>query len=269
MHRNGRSITAMVVLVSAGAAFSQAPATGGERELVVFAAASLRDAFTELASKLEAANPGVRVRFNFAGSQDLRTQLEHGARADVFASADQKHMDGAKATGLVKADRILVTNVPVLIVPAGNPAGLKAFADLPRARRLVIGAPEVPVGAYTLQILDRASRTLGAQFRKDVEARVVSRELNVRQVLAKVMLGEADAGIVYRTDAQSASDRVGQIPVPEDINVIAVYPIAVLVGAPSPKLAEQWINLATSPEGQAVLSRFGFTPAASAAAHRP
>ncbi|HMK74219.1 MAG TPA: molybdate ABC transporter substrate-binding protein [Myxococcaceae bacterium] len=260
---------AVVLAFTSAAAFGQTPPPGGERELVVFAAASLRDAFTELASRLEATNPGVRVRFNFAGSQDLRTQLEHGARADVFASADQKHMDGAKAAGLVKADRLLVTNLPVVVVPVSNPAGLKAFADLPRAKRVVIGTPEVPIGSYTLEILDRASRTLGAGFRKDVEARVVSRELNVRQILAKVVLAEADAGFVYRTDAQSAAEKVTQIPIPQEFNVVAVYPIAILEKAPAPKLAEQWMTLVTSPEGQAVLSRFGFTPAASAAAHRP
>lgn len=262
-------VAATGTVLAAAAALPQAAPARVEKELVVFAAASLREAFTELAGRLEAQNPGVRVRFNFAGSQELRTQLEQGARADVFASADTKHMDGAKAAGLVRTDRIFVTNVPVVIVPASNPAALRTFADLPRAKKLVVGAPEVPIGAYTLQILDRAAAALGPAFRQEVEAHVVSRELNVKQVVAKVSLAEADAGFVYRTDALGAGDRVTQIAIPTDLNVVAVYPIAVLEKAPATKLAEQWVKLVTSPEGQAVLSRFGFTPAAAAAAHRP
>jgi len=251
----------LVLLVAAALAPRPLAASGSAGpELVVFAAASLREAFAQAASSFEKDRPGVHVRFNFAGSQELRTQLEQGAMADVFASADEHQMEGARAAGLVEAERILATNAPVVIVPRANPAGVRAFAELPRARRLVIGAPEVPIGRYTLQILDRASQRLGAGFRAEVEARVVSRELNVKQVLAKVALGEADAGIVYATDARAAADRVTVVAIPAELNVVAVYPIAVLRRAPQPALAQEWLALLGSPEGQTLLAGFGFGP---------
>src|SRR5215813_2573391 len=155
---------------------------GGREErvtLTVFAAASLRDVFGTLGATFEKQHPGLRLRFNFGGSQDLRTQLEHGALADVFASADRKQMELALARGLVDPPSIFATNTPVIAVPAGNPAKIRGLADLASVGRLVIGAPEVPIGAYTLQILDRARTAAGADFPDRVQARVVSRELNV------------------------------------------------------------------------------------------
>lgn len=238
---------------------------GGAREdatLTVFAAASLRDVFGTLGATFERDHPGVQVRFSFAGSQELRTQLEHGAPADVFASADTRQMDAVRAEGLVGAPRLLATNAPVIIVPADNPAKVRALADLATVKRLVIGAPEVPIGAYTLQVLERARGQAGAEFPQRVQARVVSRELNVRQVLTKVTLGEADAGIVYRTDARSAGDRVRVVEIPPEVNVVAEYPVATLARAPHPELARAWLALVTGPEGQAALVKAGFGPAA-------
>ena len=238
-------------------------ADAGPREgvtLTVFAAASLRDVFGALGTRFERAHPGVKVRFNFAGSQELRTQLEHGAPADVFASADTRHMEAARAGNLVEAPRLFATNAPVVVVPADNPARVHALPDLAMVERLVLGTPEVPIGAYTLQILERAGARLGAQFPARVQARVVSRELNVRQVLTKVVLGEADAGIVYRTDARSAGDRVRTVEIPPEVNVLAEYPLAVLARAPHPELARAWVALVTGAEGQAALSNAGFGP---------
>jgi len=180
----------------------------GPRELEVYAAASLREAFGELGRQFEAKHPGTKLVFNLAGSQELRTQIENGAPADVFASADQKHMQALLAAKLAGKPRIFARNEPVLVVPEGNPARIRGLRDLPGAKRIVVGVPEVPIGAYTLRILDAASERYGGDFRERVEARVVSRELNVRQVLAKVGLGEADAAIVYRTDAATAKDKV-------------------------------------------------------------
>jgi len=134
------------------------PLTTRAEDLTVFAAASLREPFEELGLALEKSTPGLIVRFNFAGSQELRAQIEHGAQADVFASADRKHMAALEKLSLVAGPRIFARNQPVVVVPKGNPASVRAFADLPKARRLVIGAPEVPIGAYTLQILDKAGR---------------------------------------------------------------------------------------------------------------
>jgi len=231
---------------------------GKGRELTVFAAASLREAFGKLGESFERGHPGVHVRFNFAGSQELRTQMENGAPADVFASADLKQFDAARGGGLVGAPRIFATNEPVIVVPRANPARVASLADLPKVTRLVIGTPEVPIGAYTLQILDKARARYGTDFRTRVEARVVSRELNVRQVLNKVSLGEADAGIVYRTDARSAKDGVLTFDIPADLNVVAEYPIAATLRAPAPDLAKDWVQLVTGPSGQSTLAEFGF-----------
>jgi molybdate transport system substrate-binding protein len=255
-----RALSLLALLASAAGWAADAGAKTGERDVVTFAAASLREACTELQSPFEQAHPGVHLRFNFAGSQELRTQLENGAPADVFISADTKQMDAAAEAGLVGQELRLLSNSPVLIVPSSNPAGLKRFADLPSVKRLVIGTPEVPIGNYTLQVLDKASATLGSDFRSRVEARVVSRELNVKQVLAKVVLGEADAGIVYASDAASAGAQVQVVPIPAEFNVVAHYPMAVVKRASFPEVANAYVQFLASPAARAVFVRFGFGP---------
>jgi len=242
-------------LLAAGATPSAGP-----REVVVFQAASLKDVFARLATRFEIDNAGAKVVANAAGSQELRAQIEHGAAADVFASADRKHMDALVTQGLVTATAVFTCNEPVVVVRAGLTPPLLTFAELPRAERVVIGAPEVPIGAYTLQVLRKAATKLGADFPARVEARVVSRELNVRQVLAKVTLGEADVGIVYRSDALTAGDKVRVVAIPADANVLAEYPIAALKAAPHPELARRWIDLVHSPAGVAALREAGFVP---------
>ncbi len=217
-------------------------------ELTVFAASSLREVFSELARQFEEQHQGVKVALQFAGSQELRVQLDNGAAADVFASADEKQM--ALLGGQAPRPRIFAHNQPVLVVPRDNPAGLRVFQDLPKAHRIVLGAAEVPIGAYSDRILAAAHLELGS--------RVVSRELNVRQVLAKVELGEADAAIVYRTDAARRAVQV--IPIPPELNVTAHYPVAVLANSRQPALAAQFVELLRSPAGAATLARFGFTP---------
>ena len=212
--------------------------------LSVFAASSLRESFTELARAFELKHPGVHVELQFAGSQDLRVQLDNGARADVFASADLEHM-----RGIGRDLQIFARNEPVLVVPAPNPAGLKQFGDLPKAKRVVLGAPQVPIGEYTEHIL--AAQDPG--FRRQVLAHTVSRELNVRQVLAKVSLGEADAAIVYRTDALAEGKKVQAFEIPGA--PLAAYPIAALNDGP---LAAEFVKLVLSPEGRAILKAFGF-----------
>ena len=227
-------------------------------QLTVFAASSLRDAFQDLGRSFEEQHPGTSVSFNFAGSQELRTQVEHGARADVLASADPRTLHALADAGLALPPQVFARNEPVIVVPAGNPAGIHSLADLPRARRLVIGAPEVPIGEYTVRILEAASRRYGPAFGAAVEARVASRELNVRQVLGKVALGEADAAIVYRTDALASRGAVEVISIPPELNVVAEYPIAALRGAPSPGLARAFVELVLSSAGRAALARHGF-----------
>ena len=236
----------------------------GERALVVFAAASLRDGFEALGEDFGRAHDDVRVIFNFAGSQELRTQLEHGAAADVFASADRAHMAALARQELVRQDVVFARGELVVVVPAGE-HGIATFRDLPAAERLVIGAPDVPVGRYTGQVLARAAARWPG-FEQRVMSRVVSRELNVRQVLAKVVLGEADAGIVYRTDTAAAAGKVDLVPIPADLNAVADYPIAVLASAPHPALAAAWVAHVRSPAGQQALAAAGFVPAFDAAA---
>lgn len=247
---------------------SAAPAAATEHELVVFAAASLRDAFTGLGDDFKRSHAGIQLTFNFAGTQELRTQLEQGATVDVFASADQKHMQELVAAGRVTGPVVFARNEPVLVVAKDAAEKIHGLADLPSAERIVIGTPEVPIGRYTLQILDRAAASLGADFRSKVEAKVVSRELNVKQVLAKVRLGEAQAGVVYRTDAKSVAE-VTTLEIPQDVNVIAQYPIAIVKDAPHPGLARAWVELVVSDAGQATLKNAGFLPPAAAAPVAP
>jgi molybdate transport system substrate-binding protein len=260
-----RSVAAALVMSFASAA-AAAPATPAAPvapaakpgELIVFQAASLKDAFAKLAQTFEKDNAGVKVIANSAGSQELRAQIEHGAAADLMASADRKHMDALAAQGLVLAPSIFTCNEAVVVVRTALAPTIKTLADLPRAERIVIGAPDVPIGAYTLKVLDRAAAKLGADFPKRVQAKVASRELNVRQVLAKVVLGEADAGVVYRSDAIAAAGKVAVVSIPPEQNVIAEYPIAALKAAPHPDLARRFIELVKSPAGAAALREAGF-----------
>lgn len=229
-----------------------------EGELVVFAAASLRDAFNALGGAFERLHPKVEVTFNFAGTQELGTQLEHGAVADVIASADQHQMQELVRASRAGSSVIFARNEPVVILANEVRDSIRSFAELPNATRIVIGTPEVPIGRYTLEILDRAADALGTDFRSRIESRVVSRELNVRQVLAKVSLGEAQAGFVYRTDAESALDRVTVLSIPAEVNVIADYPIALVTPAPHPLLGRAWVDAVLSQAGQRTLRDAGF-----------
>jgi molybdate transport system substrate-binding protein len=264
--RTAFCVASLLAAVSAAFAQSQPAAGGEERELIVFAAASLREAFEKMSEAFKREHPGVEVTFNFAGSQELRVQIESGAAVDVFASADRRNLNALRAGRWVEAERIFARNEPVLAVPSAGGGAIFSFEDLPKAKRIVVAAPEVPIGGYTVQTLERAYRQYGDQFRKQVQGRIASNELNVRQVLAKVRLGEADAGIVYRSDVASIGTGVRAIRIPEELNVTAEYPVAMARAARHRKLAAAWIDLMTSPQGQMILGRFGFlsgTPGAS------
>ncbi|MEY2931852.1 MAG: hypothetical protein RL033_2601 [Pseudomonadota bacterium] len=225
---------------------------------MIFAAASLRDAFGNLRDEFVKTNPTVEITFNFAGTQELRTQLEHGAPVDVFASADKKNMDALEQGSKVSKAAVFARNEPVIVVAKEKQGKVSGLADLPKLDRLVVGTPEVPIGRYTVQILGNAGKTLGADFAASFDKKVASRELDVRQVLNKVVLGEADAGIVYRTDANSAKDKVGVVTIPAELNVIAEYPIAVTSAAAHPTPAGAWVKFVLSPAGQEVLNAAGF-----------
>lgn len=225
--------------------------------LLVYAASSLKDAFEELEEAFERENPGVDIRLNFAGSQVLRLQIEQGAPADVYASANEDHMAALQRAGFMGDASIFASNSLALIVPQENPAGIARFEELSDAQRLVVGTGNVPVGEYTEALLKDAEKTLGAAFREAVTSSVVSRESNVRLVRGKVELGEADAAIVYRTDAVS-SDAVGMIDIPSELNQVAHYPMAVASGSKNESLARSWVHFVQSPAGQRILTRHGF-----------
>jgi molybdate transport system substrate-binding protein len=236
-------------------------------ELTVFAAASLTDAVTELGEAFEAAHPGVNFVFNFGSSSQLATQLAEGATADVFASANEKQMQVAVDAGRIAGEPLsFTTNQLVVIVPADNPGRIATLDDLATPGiRLVLATPGVPVRDYGDQMLENlaADPAYGPAFRDAVYANLVSEEDNVRQVAAKVALGEADAGIVYVSDVTpDIRDAVQQIAIPEQYNVIATYPIGLIADAPHPEQAQAFINFVLDEEGQAILARwrFGRTP---------
>jgi molybdate transport system substrate-binding protein len=234
--------------------------------LTVFTAASLTEAFQEIAATLEQGNPGTKVTFNFAGSPTLRTQLAQGARADVFASADEPNMQGAQQDGTIAGEaRMFARNLLVVIMPAPNPAGIATLQDLAQSGlKLVLTRKEVPVGNYARQSLDKMSQdaAFGRDFATRVLANLVSEETNVKQVVTKVQLGEADAGIVYASDVTPAVRGVLQVlPIPEPLNVVARYPIAVVKDAANAAGARTFIEYVLSPAGQAILTRHGFLAA--------
>ncbi len=267
-------LVAAVLAVSgcaAPAAATQLPlptpvATAAEAStLTIFAAASLTDAFNELGQNFTTAHPGVEVVFNFAGSNQLATQIGEGAPADVFASANAAQMSAAIDSGRIVTGTQLtfVGNRLVVVMPSDNPSGLTELQDLAKPRlKIVLAAKEVPVGQYALDFLDKAEAdgSLGAGYKDKVLANVVSYEENVRGVLTKVALGEADAGIVYASDSASAPAEVATIAIPDPLNTIARYPIAPLADSAQLELAQQFVDYVLSADGQQVLAKYGFIP---------
>jgi molybdate transport system substrate-binding protein len=248
-------------------ATAQPTAIPQRRTLTVFAASSLTEAFTEMGKNFQAANPGVKVIFDFAGSGTLRTQLEQGAVADIFASANQTEMDTLVKDNLVAANssQLCLTNSLLVILPASNQANIKTLQDLARPGiKLVLGDTTVPAGKYARQILVNLDKDppFASNFSAQVLANVVSNETDVKQVVAKVQLGEADAGIVYVSDAVAAPE-LKTIQFPAADNVIAQYPIAALKSATQPDLAASFIAYVLSSDGQAILKKWGFTPIAT------
>ena len=261
----------LVLVASLALLLGTVPAHGAAdaaKPLEVYAAASLADAFNELGRLFEQRQPGIRVRFNFAGSQQLATQIEQGAAADVFASADERWMDYAKERGLVVGEPTLfVHNRLVVIVPRTNPARIGRLQDLAKGGiKLVLAADAVPVGRYSRTVIRNLFRIEG--FPTDYAPRtlknVVSEEENVKLVVSKVQLGEADAGFVYRSDISAAMQRyVRVLEVPASANVVAAYPIARVKDARAPEAAKAFLDLVLSAQGQQVLERHGLMPLAA------
>ncbi len=224
--------------------------------LTIFAASSLTEAFQDMRDLFLDAHPRTDITLVFAGSQTLRLQIEQGAPADIFASADPRHMIALMDSDLVSQARVIASNDLVVIVPPDNPAGIRSFWDLPRARRLVVGTKDVPVGVYTRQALRRATKVRGSDFSLALTGSIVSEENNARLLRAKVELGVADAAVVYRTDADAR--RVQSIPLPAAVNIRARYRMAVVTRAANVENARRWMHLVASGTGRHALRRRGF-----------
>jgi len=242
-----------------GTLTAETPVSGQESEtILVSAAASLTEVFTDMESRFEAENPGVDVDFNFAGSGSLRTQIEGGAPVDVFASASQSHMDILAGEGLIEnsSREDFAQNSLVLIVPSGSTLNISGIEDLtvPEVERIAIGNPETaPVGKYTTQSLTEAG------IWDQLEGKTVLAE-DVKQVLVYVERGEVDAGFVYMTDAKTAEPGTIEVVTTVPVTTPVSYPIAVVSASENKEVAQEFIDFVTGPEGQEILEEYGFTP---------
>lgn len=256
LSRRARALAAPVALVTAvalagcGSDDSKDSSSSEPKTLTVYAAASLTGTFTELGKQFEKDHPGVKVAFSFGGSSDLVAQIQQGAPADVFASADTKNMDKLTADDLEGEDpENFASNTLEIATPPDNPAKVATFADLAKPGvDLVICAPEVPCGSAAQTVAQSAGVTL----------KPVSEEQSVKDVLAKVTAGEADAGLVYVTDVKAAGDTVDGITFPESSSAVNVYPITTLDASKNGDLAEDFMKFVLSDQGQSVLAAAGF-----------
>lgn len=239
-----RSVTLGVALLAGSAAWGAT--------LTVFAAASLTEAFRTIGKDFEAAHPGTTVEFNFAGSSTLARQISEGAPADVFASADEENMKKVVDAGDVAGTpKPFVHNRLVVIVPRGNPKQVKSLSDLSRQGMTVsLAAPGVPVERYAAEAFTKAGAPVPS----------ASREADVKGVVTRVSMGEADGGVVYVTDVAPVKGKVETISIPDGQNVVASYPIAVLKGAPNAAGAKEFVAYVLSQRGQRVLADAGFLP---------
>lgn len=243
------SIMLVAGLVGCGSKSPSAPAVASGK-VVVFGAASLKPAFTRISQQFTSENPSSTVDFEFAGSSELATQLTQGATADVFASADTAQMDAVAKAGLLAGNPTnFASNTLVIVTSPDNPKRVTSFADLARpGLAVVICQQPVPCGAATRRIEDSTG----------VHLNPVSEEVSVTDVLNKVTSGQADAGLVYVTDARSAANKVATVNFPQAAAAVNVYPIAVLKNAPHATLAQKFVAMVTGDAGQNILAQYGF-----------
>ena len=227
--------------------------SGGDTTLTVYAASSLTKTFEQIGTEFEAQHDGVTVEFSFGGSSDLVSQIQEGAPADVFASADEANMEKLTAEDLEADDpQNFASNTLEIVTPPDNPAGITSFADLAKdGVNVVVCAPEVPCGAATVKVEEATG----------VDIQPVSEEQSVTDVLAKVTSGEADAGLVYVTDVLAAGEDVQGITFPESSEAVNTYPVVALKDAADADLAQEFVDLVLSDTGQSILEAAGFAPA--------
>ena len=268
MRRTLLLVAVVAVTSFVGCGGSSTGGGGGEQEgdtLRVFAATSLTDAFGELAKTFEEDNPGVEVRLNLESSTTLLSQIQQGAPADVYGSSAEEEMDKAVKDNLVAGEpKIFAKNREVIMVPKENPANIKSLRHLARPGvKLVLTEEGVPSTDYAIEILGKANAKYGSGFKEDVLSNVVSQEANVRAAVDRVAHGDYDGTFSYASDyTPDIRERVKVIEIPEDLNIVATYPVAALKGAESPELAQEWVDLVVSAEGQRVLKKWGFEPVA-------
>jgi len=249
-----------VLVLTTSAGFAQPP-----KELTVFTAASLTGAFGEIGELFEN-ETGIHVAFNFDGSQALRTQLENGAYADVFASANMRQMNAVVGEGLMNNSSIAIftKNKLSLIVPRDNPAKITNLSDLARPGiKIVMGTKDLPVGDYALQIIAKLGNdsAYGPDYEIKVLANVISQETIVTYVVTKVALGEADVGFAWVSDiTEDLASKVEKIAIPDEYNIIAEYPMGILLESKYPVESHEFMNLVMSDEGKAVMEKYGFAP---------
>ncbi|WP_280828708.1 molybdate ABC transporter substrate-binding protein [Mycobacterium sp. OTB74] len=243
-------VTVIAVLLGVSGVLSGCSSGHSGTVINVYAAASLKDSFTALGERFSKDNPGTSVQFNFAGSSALVTQLTQGAKADVFASADTNNMNNAVKAGVVAGAPVnFASNTLVIVTAPGNPKGINSFADLARpGLSVVVCARQVPCGSATQKVEKLVNTPL----------KPVSEETSVTDVLGKVTSGQADAGVVYRTDANSAGDKVAKVEFPQASSAVNVYPIAVLKSSSNADMAGRFVALVTGQVGQQALAQAGF-----------
>lgn len=251
-------VAAMVGFVVGGTATAETPAASTKKakptgSITVSAAASLTEVFNQMKIDFEKANKGTTITLNYAASSALATQIQGGAPADVFASADGSNMQKVVTTGQVTADPVDFTaNQLTIVVKPGNPKNVKRLADLATVGIVSQCAAAVPCGKYATQMLTQDGITIPADK--------VTLGQDVKATLAAVQTGDADAAIVYKTDAKAAGKTVAEVPIPASLNVLAVYPIAPIAASQNATLADAWITYVLSPAGQTTLKKFGFLP---------
>jgi molybdate transport system substrate-binding protein len=239
-------VAALVLVVACGSGSSTQPGV----TMSVFAAASLTDSFGALGAKFEQQHPNITVRFDFAGTPTLVMQIEQGAQSDVFASADMSNMNKLRADGYTSGTpQVFAHNRLEIAVAPGNPIGITSLADLAKPGVVYISAaPSVPAGKYALQALQKAGVTVTPR----------SLETDVKSVISKIELGEADAGIVYTTDVKAAGGKVQGVPIPPSYNVVATYPLVVVKDSKKAGVASEFIAFVLSVQGQSTLASYGF-----------
>ena len=245
------ALAAAAVAIAAPASAAKAPKLTGS--ITVSAAASLTEAFTKMGTDFQKVNKGTTVTFNFAASSTLATQIQGGAPADVFASADGTNMQKLVSGHQVTADPIdFASNVLTIVVKPGNPKNVKSPADFANVGVVALCAPTVPCGKYAAQAFSQLGITIPPEK--------ITLGADVKATLAAVATGDADAGVVYVTDAKSAGKTVQVVKIPASQNVLAVYPIAPVAATQNASLAKGWIKYVTSAAGQKTLKSFGFLP---------